>query len=82
METRLRELTMASRKRVGPKNFSLKFSGFQVRSSSGSSKTMGASLIMLAVVYPLASAAEYRKGLNEEPGCRLVCMARLNLLRL
>ena len=48
---------MASRNRVGPKNFSLKFIGFQVRSWDGSSNTMGASLTRLAGVYPLSMAA-------------------------
>ena len=34
----------------------------------------------LAGVNPASIAAEYIKGLKEEPGCLRACVARLNLL--
>src|SRR3569623_878654 len=57
------------------------FSGRQVSSSSGSSNTSGASLMTVAGVMPCSSAAEYTKGLKAEPGWRVACTTRLNLLR-
>ena len=35
----------------------------------------------VAGVKPFSSAAEYRKGLNPDPGWRRACVTRLNLLR-
>ena len=68
IETRLRERTSASRSRIGPRNSRVTFCGRQLPSSVGSSITSGASLMMLAGVKPCSSAAEYRNGLNAEPG--------------
>ena len=79
IDTRLRDFTSASRRRIGPAKSPLEFSGRQASSMLGSSMTKGASRISDAVVKPLSSAAEYRKGLKPEPGWRLACVARLNL---
>ncbi len=56
IETRLRELYNALRRRIGPKNSSPEFSGRHVPSRLLSSKTRGESLIKLAAVKPFSSA--------------------------
>ncbi len=80
MDTRLREYTRASRRRMGPPNVPSEFSGRQFSSSPQFSSTMGMSRITEAGVNPSSSAAEYRNGLNPEPSWRLACVTRLNLL--
>ena len=78
--TRLRECTSASRSRVGPEKLFSLFSGRQIFSWPLSSYTIGASMTMVEGVKPFSSAAEYRNGLNPEPGWRRACVTRLNLL--
>ena len=80
IDTRLRECTSASRRRVGPRNSPVKFSGRQACSLPLLSRTIGASSSTLAGVKPFSSAAEYRNGLNPEPGRRRAWVTRLYLL--
>ena len=80
IDTRLRECTSASRRRVGPPNCPPSFSGRQVCSMPPSLTTTGASRMTLAGVKPCSSAAEYRNGLNPEPGWRLAWVTRLKVL--
>src|SRR5207302_6675408 len=42
--------------------------------------SIGASTTTVDGVYPLSSADEYTIGLNDDPGCRYACVARLNWL--
>ena len=80
IDTRLRERTSASRRRVGPPNERVEFSGRQASSLPLASRTIGASSSTLAGVRPFSSAAEYRNGLNPEPGRRRAWVTRLYLL--
>ncbi|MNT89603.1 hypothetical protein D3C72_2303630 [compost metagenome] len=57
IDTRLRDLYRASRRRIGPRKVLLSFFGRQASSIPASWKTMGASLTRLAAVKPLSSAA-------------------------
>src|SRR5256885_2460084 len=68
METRLRERTSASLKRVGPPKSPPEFLGRHTSSKLGSSTMIGASRMTEAGVKLPASAAEYMKGLKPEPG--------------
>ena len=57
IETRLRDLYSASRRRMGPRKVLLSFFGRQIRSMPSSTKTIGESFTRLAALKPASSAA-------------------------
>ncbi|MNM92584.1 hypothetical protein D3C81_1049220 [compost metagenome] len=78
-ETRLRDCTSASRRRIGPRKPPPSFCGCQVLPRR-SRNTTGASSTIEAGLKPLSNAAAYTNGLKLEPGWRRAWVARLNLL--
>ena len=78
-ETRLRDCTSASRRRIGPRKLPLSFCGRHMWPRR-SRNTTGASSTIEAGLKPRSNAAAYTKGLKLEPGWRRAWVARLNLL--